>query len=429
MHNANTKEKEMLISCLQLIEDRLAWPDPSEWRHSHFELLSEKIFEETSVQLSAVTLKRIWGKVSYHSFPSITTLDVLARFAGYPGWIDFQAEYEQLVSGPQVKQLIASNSPVDQLLRKPAIIFSLTAIALFGILIAMADRSPKLIYKNIKFDFEPVTSGVPNTVIFSYNAAESNADSVFIQQSWNPDLRHEVDKNQHTFTTTYYFPGYFSAKLLLNEEIVVEKDLYVKSGGWLATIDLDDYRMPHYLPYEEIHQEGKIAVSPEQITEKGLDLKKQIPYTKFHMVDDWGEMSAWDFQLSTEFRHTLAIGDAVCQYFRLLILCSNSVLIVPFSIKGCVGELNLFLAGEFIDGQTADLSGFGVDYADWVGLDVKVTDGDMEIFVNNKPVFTHTLTNDPGKIAGVRYQFYGTGEVNSLLLQSNNNIHFEDNFQ
>jgi len=35
------------------------------------------------------TLKRLWGKVSDVTTPSATTLDILARYAGYDGWKDF----------------------------------------------------------------------------------------------------------------------------------------------------------------------------------------------------------------------------------------------------------------------------------------------------------------------------------------------------
>ena len=428
MHNMDIKEKEMLLDCLGLIEERLSWPDSSEWRHSHFELLSEKIFEETGVQLSAVTLKRIWGKVSYHSYPSMTTLDVLAQFAGFVGWIDYHSEWERKAEDDRMDVASRAHIPFKQFIQKPVTILSLAAVVLFAILIAMADNAPSLVYRNIQFDFEAVTVGVPNTVIFSYNAAESNADSVFIQQSWNDRLRHEVDKNGHTFTTTYYFPGYFRAKLLLNEKIVAEKDLYVKSGGWLGTLDLADYSLPHYLTYDEIHQEGKIAISAAQAKEKGLDVSKQIPVTKFHMVDDWGEVSARDFQLNTEFRHTLSTGEAVCQHTRLLILCAEGALIIPFSIKGCIGELNLFLAGENINGQHADLSGFGVDYSDWVKLNVSANDGNLAIVVNEQNVFSQKLSYDPGKVVGVRYQFYGTGEVKSLRLKNRDKVCFQSQF-
>ena len=86
----NSRQKELLNDCLIKIENKLEWLSSVEWRHSHFELLSDRIFFETKVRLSAVTLKRLWGKVSYHSFPSITTLDVLAQFIGYENWISYQ---------------------------------------------------------------------------------------------------------------------------------------------------------------------------------------------------------------------------------------------------------------------------------------------------------------------------------------------------
>ena len=42
------------------ISNHLGWGNHENWKNKDFEDLSEKIFEKTNVQLSAVTLKRIW---------------------------------------------------------------------------------------------------------------------------------------------------------------------------------------------------------------------------------------------------------------------------------------------------------------------------------------------------------------------------------
>ncbi len=53
-----------------------------------FELLSLVIERETGELISASTLKRLWGYVSYSSTPRIATMDTLSRFIGHK---DFKA--------------------------------------------------------------------------------------------------------------------------------------------------------------------------------------------------------------------------------------------------------------------------------------------------------------------------------------------------
>ena len=75
-----------LQQCLQQIENKLGWGSSADWLNQDFQLLSDRIFEETRVRLSITTLKRVWGKVNYDSVPSISTLNTLALFLGYENW-------------------------------------------------------------------------------------------------------------------------------------------------------------------------------------------------------------------------------------------------------------------------------------------------------------------------------------------------------
>ncbi len=233
----NSRQKELLNVCLRKIEIKLEWSNSVEWRHSHFELLSERIFEDTKVRLSAVTLKRVWGKVSYHSFPSISTLDALARFIGFDNWITYEQvseRFDQQSQQTPVRTFLKSLN-----LNKKRLTYGSGILILIGIAVLIASAKwPNLSGNStVGFDFRPVTVGLPNTVVFTYDVKESNTDSVFIQQSWDPKLRHKVDKSGHIFTTTYYYPGFYKAKLLLDDQIVSEKDLYIKSDGWIGTIE------------------------------------------------------------------------------------------------------------------------------------------------------------------------------------------------
>src|SRR6476469_7369498 len=80
---------------LNIIERQLNWGPPKNWHSKDFEELNVLIFEKTNVSLSASTLRRVWGRIKYQHLPSITTLDTLARFAGYDNWRVFSITTDQ----------------------------------------------------------------------------------------------------------------------------------------------------------------------------------------------------------------------------------------------------------------------------------------------------------------------------------------------
>lgn len=80
------QERNHLEIFKKLSEEKIGWGRSEDWSSADFEKLSELILEKTSVSLSTTTLKRVWGKVQYHSIPSTTTLNTLAQFLDYESW-------------------------------------------------------------------------------------------------------------------------------------------------------------------------------------------------------------------------------------------------------------------------------------------------------------------------------------------------------
>jgi hypothetical protein len=74
---------------LKIIEEKLDWGTSDKWQSRDFENLNQLILDATGVSLSASTLRRLWGRVEYRHLPSGTTLDTLAKFAGYADWRNF----------------------------------------------------------------------------------------------------------------------------------------------------------------------------------------------------------------------------------------------------------------------------------------------------------------------------------------------------
>jgi hypothetical protein len=407
------KELDHLSKCRDLIEQKLSWGKSEQWQNQDFENLSELILNETKVSLSSSTLKRIWGKVNYTSSPNLATLNVLAQFAGYENWRKFTSTHDD-----SFQHIEHAKQASRWAIKKSFIWIGSAGISLIVIFSILAfQKSEKLLtYDDIEFKSRPISKGLPNTILFQYNASNSNADSVFIQQSWDPRLRFKVAKDNHEYASTYYYPGYYRAKLILNDSVVGEHDLYVRTEKWLGTIDRNP--IPLYINADQLMKNGIYAITEDDLHALNIELGKEIPQVSIFDVHDFGEISATDFEFETEVQSTYKAGDAVCQNTQIVILCSNGYFVIPLSIKGCVGELSLIMNEEEIKGSTTDLSSFGVDFNSWAKVKLTVHQQVATITVNDKVAYKGEVHGNAGKIVGLRYKFNGTGAVKSSIVKS-----------
>lgn len=179
-------EKENHIArCLQIIEDKLGWGKAEDWSNYDFSKLSEEVLNKTQVRLSVTTLKRIWGKLKYDNAPALTTLNAVAMFAGYSDWRTYCNE--QVLPGTDA--VIEKQTPeeIKPLVRKINRYYLLMLLPLIAAALSMLVKTKPKIDPD-KFEFwadKMVVEGVPNSVVFHYDAKAATSDSVFIVQTWD----------------------------------------------------------------------------------------------------------------------------------------------------------------------------------------------------------------------------------------------------
>jgi hypothetical protein len=405
------KEKHYLESCRQRIEEKVGWGPGNEWQNQDFEALSKRILKETKVSLSVSTLKRVWGKVRYEGSPTTATLNALAQFVGYEDWRTFTSN-GKLMSSNGASAKGPSKISFSKMLKATLAIAALgLGMFLFSV---MQSRPKRLEYENITFNSQATAKTVPNTVVFNYNAKDSNADSVFIQQSWDPNRRFRVDKNLTEYTSTYYLPGYYRAKLILDTTVVAEHDIFIESNGWLATVDRGP--IPVYADEQKILHEGIVSVSDDFVTDQKIDLEKEKLWTSYFRVVKNEVIPDDAFQMDVTLKNTFGKGALVCQHTHIVLLGTMGAIAIPLTIKGCVGEIGL-QADKYFDGKTNDLSAFGVDFSDWATVQCVVENKRIFIRVNDALSFEGDYQNGIGGIVGARIMFLGNGAVKEFALR------------
>ncbi|MDQ1089571.1 hypothetical protein [Siphonobacter sp. SORGH_AS_1065] len=391
-----------------LVESKIGWRKSTDWQSQDFETLSEEIFKKTGVLLSPSTLKRIWGKVKYNSTPNLATLDALAQFVDFPNWRSFCSAQEEKTD-PKPKERKKRGYRITLL-----VVAAVVALALIGFVL-QKQFGRTLTYRHTRFSSQPVTQGVPNTVLFEYDASDSNADSVFIQQSWDERRRFKVDKHKHEYASTYYLPVYYRAKLVLNDSVVKEHDLFIESD-WIGVLDKDP--MPIYLPRELYFKAGGLGLEEADLIMDSKDYNQEVPTFVLTRVDKDMGIESENFELTMALQNTFTQVSAPCRQASVMLLGTGGVIEIPLSAPGCVGDLLLRLGEEEIAGNTHNLSSFGVDFTKAVQLKCMASAGVLTISLNEKLAFKGKFSKGIGRIVGVRIAFKGSGIVRNFKLKS-----------
>ncbi|MEO9964960.1 MAG: hypothetical protein ABJF11_04180 [Reichenbachiella sp.] len=398
--------------CKIEIESVLNWGPSAQWENQEFEELSHAIFKKTGVNLSHTTLKRVWGKVKYDNRPSISTLDALVNFLDYSSWSAFKRAKENVKSATS-KSIISSDMVRSRRFALSLVLVILVSFGSWYIITSNITTSPQL-GENLKFEAKYSSFGLPNTVIFSFDASGLSAEECVIQQSWDRTKRIPVTTDQKKATSVYYYPGYFRSKFVADEIVLKEADVYIETQGWQATINTEP--LPVYLSDKDLIKTNHLRLSENGLKHLGRHYKP----VSFHYYKREENILGSDFEFETAIRYAMANRVSACKYAKVVLHFSEGVFLIPLVIPGCVGEANLIVMDNFISGKSNDLSAFGVSLQDWQKINVSATDNRLSIDLAGQPIYTASFKMDPGHLVGISYQFDGAGEIDYLRLSNGN---------
>lgn len=418
---SNTSETDLIKACLHKIAAMLAWGDSKDWSNYDFEKLSEAIFEKTRVRLSTTTLKRVWGRIKYDHAPNTATLNTLARFAGYDDWRNFVQAHASLES---VENAIVAENDIPEIQHIESISNKSNRRILlpwtFGLAFLMAVAGYFVFQKVLgsgridpsRFSFaadKVYSEGVPNSVVFTYDASQSKTDSVYIVQTWDVSRKTLVPKDKTKHSAIYYYPGYFNTRLIVDGEVVKRHIVQITSDGWLGLVEMDD--KPFYFAKKDIIKPDRIAVDEALLRANNFNLKPVTPKIRLFNQRDMGLLKNDNFEFETTLRNNYKEGSNLCQSVEVLIQCKDDIILISLTNPACVGDLKMYAAGKMFDSKFSDLSGFGADLSEWTKLRVMCKDKNMRILVNNKEALKFTFPNSPTGIVGLQYRFNGVAEV------------------
>ncbi|MEO6287036.1 MAG: hypothetical protein ABIN80_06205 [Dyadobacter sp.] len=440
---AKNGEESEINQCLLLIESKLGWGSSNGWVHYDFEKLSDIVNDSTGVRLSTSTLKRIWGKLKYDHAPTLTTLNTLAQFAGYTDWRNFRQEVTSALSAAAVYNVVAETAEVSATqVSEPALpaaqparipvapvkqkgfkyywFLALIPLSLLGYTL-ISSKQNSLDSNAFSFRTDKmIAEGVPNSVVFHYDARAAATDSVFIVQTWDITRKKLVPKNQHEHSAIYYYPGFFNTKLIADNQIVKAQDLWITSRGWLCLAE--DEPVPLYFKDEECLKDSMVAVDEHVLKKYNLPLYPKAPRIRFFNQRDMGDLMSDNFTFETVIKNNFDQGTNTCQPVQVLIQCKNDIIIIPLAARPCIGDMSLAFCGTFVSSKNTDLSKFGANLTQWTKLRVETVNKHATLFVNGVKAYSLTFPNKATGIVGVQIRLNGTGAVKDTWFEGKGKV-------
>ena len=291
------------------------------------------------------------------------------------------------------------------------------AAAVIIVILAFTFLSGKSVHplkneKEIVFTSKQLANGLPNSVVFNVDLKGNTPNKIVIQQSWDSTRTVTLQPGQKEATGIYYLPGYFRAKLILDGKIIKEHDLFIRSDNWMATIDHQP--IPTYIKKDDLLLKEEMSVSENVLKEIKTNTKPT--WLIYHLVKPFGGLQSDNFILESSIKNTFAEGPAVCKTAKIFVLCSKGAFIIPFTIPGCISDINLKANDHYLDGNSNDLSSFSADLSEWANIKVEVKSRVMKIFLNDKLIRQETYKEDAGEVVGLRFSFLGAGAVKNIKL-------------
>jgi len=113
---------------------------------------------------------------------------------------------------------------------------------------------------------------------------------------------------------------------------------------------------------------------------------------------------------------------------QLLIHGQHGVILMPFSIPGCISDLTLFAMGNTIDGKSNDLSAFGTNLTEWQEVKCEVKGQQAQISLNDELIREVYIPEYMGNLVGFKFRFDGAGEVDYVKLTGPQGLVMDETF-
>jgi hypothetical protein len=439
MQVSQINERELVSKCMKALSEKAGFADPATMVQRDLEFLSESIQSQTGILISLSTLKRLFNG-QFSRLPQVATLNAISQFLDYRNWQDYRnanAANTNVANANGANERVESGNSQDMganvanltdgrihLTRRGFtyarffLFAGILIVVALGLLAMLKLRKPVADgFKKAQFVVKKTTSNaLPNSVVFSYNIDEVNADSFFIQQSWDKHRRVRIYKGSHTLTDIYYEPGYHVAKLIANDQVIKTQDVSIPTDRWFFYAkEKTPGSLPKYINITRDFNTGPLLLTKEELVNSQVNIEKEHNYIHVYFPSAI-EKSSDNFRMVCRVR-VHPVNNTFCPYLMSEIFMQRNFMYFINSSKGCASELKAQFSDTIISGKTNDLSSLGVDVKEWHNLELLVKNKNAVISIDGKEVFSAPYKQSGGLITGLGFISNGLCEIESANVE------------
>ncbi len=271
---------------------------------------------------------------------------------------------------------------------------------------------------DIVFIGKSVSFQIPAEITFQLDLSKINSDNIYIRKSKEDLEGFKVNKSQKEFTAVYAYPGYYKAQLIVDNKLERVNDVFVKSYGWVATLENDN--TIEYLSKKDLVCDAMIGLSEEKLNK--VRNSTIAPTLTYHYFDQLNPVSGLDFVFETRLKNNFNSSAAPCQNVTIEIVGTNSSFSVPMSMNACTIDQPLVIAGQEYYSTQVALNNLRANLKEWQTFKLQVNGGLAMFFLNDEMQLQLPVLSSMGQIVGFRFRFEGSGEVDFLRLTDTRDI-------
>ena len=395
-----------------------------------FDHVGEQLKQKSGTLISGATIKRLaYGEFS--RMPQIATLNAIANYFNYKNWQDYRAdkikngqEKEQTIHLPKETSKRISLRSGLKYLSIPITLLIVAGVFFFSRKSGMVKNADKA-----TFSFRKNASNeIPNSVAFSYNIDEVQADSFFIQQSWDVNRRVRIYKGKYTLTDIYYEPGYHIAKLIANDSAIREVDVSIPTDRWFfyAIDNIANYQ-PEYVKVDSFVNSGRLGLTVAQLTANSVDVNKDKRYHYVYFPSQMNVPSD-NFKFTTRVRMS-EVRPSTCPYIEIELFCQRAFMSMRSTTQGCAHTASVTFAEQVMRGIDNDLLPISFDVSQWTDIEILVKNKVATVKINDQEVLSTRFVTDTKYLAGLGYISNGLCAVDKAeLIGLDGKVVYENDF-
>ncbi|HTG67163.1 MAG TPA: hypothetical protein VL859_12395 [Flavobacterium sp.] len=403
-------KKAELKNIVKSCETRFNRGASDAWKHSDFSDFSREIQQETKVNISTNTLKRIFGKISVDDYylPQQATIDALKNYSGY---IPSEGDNNDIIN---TESIISSNPTI---LMRPRFLWSILIVLLVILGLYFFIKNEENNLGTIKVSN---TEGLlPKTAFFDLQIPKSE-DSIFMDFGDKSSFVY-LEPEQTKISHVYLFPGVFKVNFKRADSILARTKVYVPSNKWIGLGFFRQRDIPnsyYAFPALKNGKDSLFHISNNQLQKAGLDTLKSF-YTRLCNFTPINHHSD-NFIFEATFKKVVQEKGIYCNSMQFQVSGFDNMIRFNFVSLGCSSSVLNVISEQSFHGTTTDLSRFVLDLNQWNTVKLINKNKDLSLFANGKLIFRGSYKQSIGDLRGVFVEFKGNGYVKKCSLKSLN---------